>query len=140
VLDGIMTEHPRVEFVTGANALNKDSFKNDFEQRTKLAFTAKNFRDYRLGLIDECDAMIFIRTSMSESGAYELAYNIHSSNPKPVFYAYMSDAPIKTTLIRELDQDYPVSYQAFDCAQDVLDGIKAFFDAFNLTERQSCSA
>jgi len=131
-LDGIVKAHPDVEFITGNKALNKNSFKGEFEKLTNLDFTAKAFREYRLNLIDQCDAMIFIRTSMSESGSYELAYNIHSNSPKPVFYAYWIDSPINTTLLRELDQDYPVVYKEFSTASDIYSGIKTFFEKFNL--------
>ena len=84
--------------------------------------------------------MIFIRTSMSESSAFELAYNLHSQQPKPVFYAHWANSPIKTTLLRELNGEYPVVYKEFNSAHDVLFDLRNFFKKYKLIERQEIFA
>ena len=77
---------------------------------------------------------------MSESGAFELAYNLHANNPKPVFYAHWVNAPIKTTLLRELDGEYPIVYNEFNSSQDILSGFKDFLKRFNLLEKEPALA
>ncbi|AQS35881.1 hypothetical protein Sps_00687 [Shewanella psychrophila] len=140
VIDEIRREYACADFLTGTHALNKNSFIEYFEHQMKQEFTAKSFRQYRLGLIEQCDALIFIRTSMSESGAYELAYNLHSQKPKPVFYAHWVNAPIKTTLLRELDDEYPLVYNAFNSSDDILAGLSVFFKRYDLLEVESALA
>ena len=140
VIDKIRCEYGSADFLTGTHALNKDSFIEYFEREMNQKFTAKAFREYRFGLIKQCDALIFIRTSMSESGAFELAYNLHSNNPKPVFYAHWVNAPIKTTLLRELDGEYPIVYKEFNSSQDILSGFKDFLKRFNLLGKEPALA
>ena len=128
----IESEYKDVSFLTGTLALNKNTFVEHFEQRNKIKFTPRSFRNHRLELIKQCDAMIFIRTSMSESGAFELAHNLSLETPKPVFYAHWINAPIKTTLLKDLADDYPVVYNEFDSAYDISKGLNTFFKKFEL--------
>ena len=67
-------------------------------EKANQEFSAKNFRKYRLELLNKADLMIIIRTSLSESSAFELAYNIYEGRKSPVFFAIHESAPIKTTL------------------------------------------
>jgi len=61
-----------------------------------------------LDLLDRADLMIVIRTGLSESTAFEVAYNIFGSKGVPVFFAIWDQATIKTTLLRDLDELVPV--------------------------------
>ena len=47
--------------------------------------------------------MIILRTSLSESTVFEVAYNILKGPNIPIFFAIDSSAPIKTTLLKDLD-------------------------------------
>jgi len=133
VINQIQEQFPQTCFLTGEHASCSTSFIENFEAKTGLNFTPKTFRNYRIGLINEADALVFIRTSMSESGAFELSYNLHSENPKPVFYAHWRYAPIKTTLLKELDQEFPVSYCEFIQARDIREEFSAFVHAHSLS-------
>lgn len=135
VLNLIEERFPEVCFLTGGNAASSHSFIKNFEMTTGLAFSPKVFRNYRLNLINECEAMVFIRTSMSESGAFELSYNLHTPHPKPVFYAHWKLAPIKTTLLRELDKDFPVTYCEFVDGKDIDKDFSAFVKYHKLSSR-----
>ena len=116
-----------LRFLTPLKAQSQDSFKQFFEQDQKKEFTPKNFRNYRLNLIDQADAFVIIRTALSESGAFELAYNIFKANQAPVFFAIWEKAPIKTTLLRELDDLCDVSYEIFSQPEDLRDSLQKFF-------------
>tara|TARA_A100001011_G_C13923979_1_gene680324 strand:- start:69 stop:578 length:510 start_codon:yes stop_codon:yes gene_type:complete len=106
-------------FLTSTKAETSESFKKSFTESTGLEFTAKNFRDYRLKQIDETDLMIIFRTSLSESSAFELAYNIFSERRAPVFFAIHESAPIKTTLIRELESELDINYIQFSKPEEL---------------------
>ena len=134
VLDVIKQDFQNAVFLTGEIAAKSSSFMQRFEQTTGRKFTPESFRKYRLSLIEKCDAMVFIRTSMSESGAFELAYNLHAYTPKPVFYAHWRNAPIKTTLLRKLDEDYDVSYCEFSSAKDIRLDFRDFVDHYALSK------
>ncbi|WP_281560081.1 hypothetical protein [Thalassomonas sp. RHCl1] len=133
VIDLIKALFPQTNFLTGEHASSSASFIENFETTTGLIFTPKAFRNYRLALLDEADALLFIRTSMSESGAFELSYNLHADNPKPVFYAHWRYAPIKTTLLKELDQEFPVRYCEFVRAKDLREHFSAFVKEYQLS-------
>lgn len=132
VIDEIKQQYSNIHFLTGTRAQSRDSFKADFESETGQDFSPVTFRKHRLKLIDRCDAMVFIRTSMSESGAFELSYNLHTKKPKPVFYAVWDQASITTTLLRDLDKEFPVTYKNFSSAQDMMLGLDNFFKKHKL--------
>lgn len=69
------------------------SFKEFFEQDQGMKFMPSRFRRYRLQLIDHADAFIVLRTGLSESGAFELAYNIFSGRKAPIFLLFGSKLP-----------------------------------------------
>ncbi len=116
-----------LRFLTPLKAQSQDSFKQFFEQDQKKEFTPKNFRDYRLNLIDQAEAFIVIRTALSESSAFELAYNIFKANKAPVFFAIWEQAPIKTTLLRELNDLCDVTYKIFSQHIDLKVPLQKFF-------------
>ena len=116
-----------LNFLTPLKAQSQDSFKQFFEQDQKKEFTPKNFRDYRLNLIDQADAFVVIRAGLSESGAFELAYNIFKANKAPVFFAIWEQAPIKTTLLRDLSDLCDVTYKTFSRPIDLKTSLQEFF-------------
>ena len=80
----------------------------------------------RLRLLDSSDAMILIRTSLSESGAFEAAYNVFGGPQVPMFFAVWKNAPIKTTLLRDMDELCPAEYVTFDQPEELRDRLAAF--------------
>jgi hypothetical protein len=64
-------------------------------------------------LLNRTDAIIVMRTGLSESGAFELAYNIFGGAAAPIFFAIWEQAPLKTTLLRALPDFVPVRYVTF---------------------------
>jgi hypothetical protein len=120
---------PRCPFnyLTGTSAESADTFRESFERNRHLPFTPKNFRDYRLKLLDQADALINIRVGMSESSAFELSYHIFKGQCSPILFLVWKHAPIKTTLIRELEDLCEVTYLEFECADELRAGIHGFF-------------
>jgi len=116
-----------IEYLTGCKAESADTFKKSFERDYHLPFTPQNFRDHRLGLLDQADAVVNIRVGMSESSAFELAYHIFKGRCTPVLFLVWKNAPIKTTLIRELQDLCDVTYIEFDHVDELREGIHRFF-------------
>ena len=108
-----------LKFLGGTRAQSNTSFRKDFEQKVGAPFTPQNFRKYRLSLLRNADAFINIRTGLSESTAFEIAYNLFGSNPIPMFFAIWRNTPIKTTLIRDLHDLGDVTYVEFDKPRDL---------------------
>lgn len=104
----------RFHFLGGARAQCDASFRENFESRTGAPFTPRNFRKHRLSMIRNADAFINLRTAMSESTAFEVAYNLFGGAAIPMFFAVWRKAPIKTTLIRDLQDLADVTYVEFD--------------------------
>lgn len=123
-----------LNFLTKPEAENAETFKSAFEKKTGLAFTPKNFRKYRLGLLDKADVFINIRTGLSESGAFEIAYNILRGRNAPMFFAIWEKAAIKTTLLRELDDLGVVSYVTFKEPEELKDKLVDFLQTEVLSE------
>jgi hypothetical protein len=119
---------PRCPFnyFTGTSAESADTFRESFERNRHLPFTPKNFRDYRLKLLDQADALINVRVGMSESSAFELSYHIFKGQCSPILFLVWKHAPIKTTLIRELEDLCEVTYLEFECADELRAGIHGF--------------
>ena len=115
-----------LEFLTPTIAENSTTFKKSFEEKNKKPFTPKNFRDYRLAQLNKADVFINIRTNLSESSAFELAYHITAGNNTPIFFAIWDQAPIKTTLLRELDDMTDIEYHVFSKPQEILEPLKSF--------------
>ena len=116
-----------LNFLVSLEAQSVDSFKRSFERETGHSFTPANFRRYRLELIDQADAFVVLRTGLSESGAFEVAYNVFSGRKSPVFFAIWDNVPIKTTLLRDLDEICPTEYVTFSDAGELFSPLKEFF-------------
>ena len=76
----------------------------------------------------EADAMMIVRTSLSESGAFEVAYNIFGGRRIPMFFAIWRQAPIKTTLLRDLDEFGCVTYVTFDNPEELRRPLNKFME------------
>ncbi|HYD79583.1 MAG TPA: carbamoyl phosphate synthase large subunit, partial [Paucimonas sp.] len=119
-------------YLTGIRAESATTFKRSFERETCLPFTPQNFRRHRLELLDQADVVVNIRVGMSESSAFELAYHIFQGRRTPILFLVWKQAPIKTTLLRELEDLCDVTYIEFECADDLRRGIHEFFNSKNL--------
>src|SRR5262249_30208791 len=76
-----------LQFLTGHWAESSHTFRQRFEREAGQPFTPARFRETRLDLLNQADVMIVIRTGLSESGAFEVAYNIFGGKRVPVFFA-----------------------------------------------------
>ena len=88
VLDQIQNtsiKNRKIEILTGNKASSSGDFRKIFEEDFSCEFTPQNFRDTRMKLLDEADAIIAIRTGLSESTAFEISYNIFGGRKIPVF-------------------------------------------------------
>ena len=119
-------------YLTGTSAESADTFRESFERDCQLPFTPKNFRDYRLKLLDQADVLINIRVGMSESSAFELSYHIFKGRCSPILFLVWKHAPIKTTLIRELDDLCEVTYLEFEHAEELRAGVHDFFQMLSI--------
>ena len=99
-LANFKTENITCKLLTGTKAENKDTFKDTFEHTVGKKFTPDNFRSYRLDLLSKSDAMIIMRTSLSESTVFEVAYNIMQGGNVPIFFAIDPSALIKNHIIK----------------------------------------
>lgn len=134
VLDTLLAmrkEHPHV-LVTGTQAQNAHTFRSQFERDTSQPFSPRAFRDERLRLLRNADAMIIIRTGLSESSAFEIAYNIYSGLRLPMFFAVARNAPIKTTLLQDLNDICQVQYHTFLNAEELGPPLARFLASFNV--------
>jgi carbamoyl-phosphate synthase large subunit len=131
VIDTILESAPEgrsLDIVTGAEAQNAQTFKAAFAARTGIPFTPRAFRDHRLALLDAADAMIIIRTGLSESSAFEVAYNV-MRHRIPMFFAIWQPARIKTTLLQDLEDRCTVEYHPFTAAVALRTPLLRFLDA-----------
>ncbi|MES2016741.1 MAG: carbamoyl-phosphate synthase large subunit [Pseudomonadota bacterium] len=127
------------DYLTGSTAESADTFKKSFERDYHVPFTPKNFRDHRLALLEQADAVVNIRVGMSESSAFELAYHIFKGRCTPVLFLVWKHAPIKTTLIRELQDLCDVTYIEFDRVDELRAGIHQFFNTLHNSAAPSAS-
>jgi carbamoyl-phosphate synthase large subunit len=119
IVADIGQEGIRFEYLTGSTALSDETFRKNFEQIQGLPFNPVNFRRYRLSQLRRADAFLYVRTAMSESGAFEVSYNVFAEPRAPMFFAVWKHAPIKTTLLRELHEVCDVTYREFVDPQDL---------------------
>jgi carbamoyl-phosphate synthase large subunit len=119
VVQSLNGQPHNIDILTGVKAQNRDTFRSEFEEQNNLVFNPQNFRTKRLKLIDEADIVMVIRTSLSESGAFEIAYNIFGGNRVPIFFAIWKEAPLKTTLLQELNNLVQVKYITFDNPEEI---------------------
>jgi len=127
VLD-LIVGFPGVDVITGAVALDAGSFKASHEAAAQSGFSPSAFRDRRLALLSSAHAMVVIRTGMSESTAFEIAYNIFGGARLPIFFAVHEQAAIKTTLLQELGALVPTVYAPFGDPKDLRSGFSQFLD------------
>lgn len=120
-------EEREFNILTGERAFHSNNFIQEWEKLTGLQFSPAAFRDYRIGLINKSDAFINIRTNMSESSAFEIAYNAYNKK-SPMFFAVWDNAPIRTTLLQELEDLCEVTYVKFFSAEELNNHIKAFIE------------
>lgn len=101
------------EVVTGPTAQTAESFRLAFEVATGGVFSPSAFRAWRLGLLARAHAMVIVRTELSESGAFEVAYNSVVTR-RPMFFAVHAGMPITTTLLQNLEPLCPTAYVTFE--------------------------
>jgi carbamoyl-phosphate synthase large subunit len=114
-------------YLTGLKAESATTFKPAFEAATGQHFTPQAFRTHRLELLKRADAFVNIRVGMSESSAFEIAYHIFAGRRTPMLFLVWRNAPIKTTLLREMQDLCEVTYLEFDHADELADGVREFF-------------
>jgi carbamoyl-phosphate synthase large subunit len=136
LIDGANGSPYRFNYLTGIEAESAVTFKKSFERDHRLPFTPQNFRNHRLRLLDQADAFINIRVGMSESSAFELSYHIFKGRCTPILFLVWKHAPIKTTLIRELDDLCDVTYLEFEHVDELREGIHRFFNTKALGSRR----
>ena len=115
------------DYLTGEAPQSERTFRESFEAGQGQPFTARNFRRYRLEQLQKAEAFLYIRTAMSESGAFEVAYNVFKAPRAPMFFAIWKRAPIKTTLLRELEEVSDVTYCEFDEPEELRADLQRFF-------------
>jgi carbamoyl-phosphate synthase large subunit len=114
-------------YLTGLKAESAATFKPAFEAATGQPFTPRAFRQHRLELLKRADAFVNIRVGMSESSAFEVAYHIFAGRRTPMLFLVWKKAPIKTTLLREMQDLCEVTYLEFDHADELAEGVQEFF-------------
>lgn len=117
-----------LDFVTGTKAHHSDSFRQAFASEAGTAFAPRHFRDTRLSLLSSADVMLVLRTGLSESGAFEIAYNIFGGRRIPILFAVWDEAEIKTTLLRDLDDLAKVRYVRFSDPASLAEHFARFVD------------
>ena len=130
----------RFDYLTGKTPLSNQTFREVFEQNQGLPFNPVNFRRFRLEQLRRADAFLYIRTAMSESGAFEIACNVLAEPSVPMFFAVWKQAPIKTTLLRELDELSDVTYREFEHPEELREDLERFFHSVAETARVASRA
>jgi carbamoyl-phosphate synthase large subunit len=118
IVDEIGRNGVPVEYLTGNTPLSDETFRENFEQSQGLPFNPVNFRRYRVSQIRRADAFLYVRTAMSESFAEPRA---------PMFFAVWKHAPIKTTLLRDLEEVCDVTYSEFEDPHALRGDLEHFF-------------
>ncbi len=119
LIKSMNNDQRRIKLLTGDKAYNQSNFKAAYEKESGNLFTPENFRKTRQSLIQTCDAMIIIRTGMSESTAFEVCYNIFSGSLAPMLFLVRKKNPIKTTLLQNLDEISDSTYVSFESAGEL---------------------
>jgi carbamoyl-phosphate synthase large subunit len=127
IVDEIDGTGVRIEYLTGNIPLSDETFRENFEQSQGLPFNPVNFRRHRLSQLRRADAFLYVRTAMSESGAFEVSYNVFAEPRAPMFFAVWKHAPIKTTLLRELEEVCDVTYREFEEPEELRSDLQHFF-------------
>ncbi len=116
----------RLELLTGSEASGAHDFTRSFEKQSGIGFSPRAFREWRLRTLAAADAMLVIRTGLSESGAFEIAHNVYAGAKVPIFFAIWEQARIKTTLLRDLEDLVRIEYVPFARASDLAGPLDAF--------------
>ena len=127
IVDEIDGDGVSIEYLTGNTPLSDETFRENFEQSQGLPFNPVNFRRYRLSQLRRANAFLYVRTAMSESGAFEVSYNVFAEPRAPMFFAVWKHAPIKTTLLRELEEVCDVTYREFADPEELRGDLQHFF-------------
>jgi carbamoyl-phosphate synthase large subunit len=127
IVDEIDGDGVSIEYLTGNTPLSDETFRENFAQTEGLPFNPVNFRRYRLSQLRRADAFLYVRTAMSESGAFEVSYNVFAEPRAPMFFAVWKHAPIKTTLLRELEEVCDVTYREFEDPEELRGDLQHFF-------------
>jgi carbamoyl-phosphate synthase large subunit len=101
-------------YLTGCRAESAETFRTAFEEETGRPFTPETFRAHRLQRLDQADVFVNIRAGMSESSAFELSYHVFRGACTPILFLVWKQAPIKTTLLKDLGSLCDVTYLEFD--------------------------
>jgi carbamoyl-phosphate synthase large subunit len=128
IVDEIGRNRMPFEYLTGNTPLSDRTFRETFERSQGLRFSPRNFRRYRLSQLRRADAFLYVRTALSESGAFEVCYNVYNEPRAPMFFAVWKRAPIKTTLLRDLDDVCDVTYLEFEDPEELRVDLQRFFD------------
>jgi carbamoyl-phosphate synthase large subunit len=126
IVDEIDRDGVSIEYLTGNTPLSDETFRENFEQSQGLPFNPVNFRRYRLSQLRRAGAFLYVRTAMSESGAFEVSYNVFAEPRAPMFFAVSKHAPIKTTLLRELEEVCNVTYREFEDPEELRGDLQHF--------------
>ena len=120
--------HPHgFRYLTGCKAESADTFRTAFERETGRAFSPEAFRAHRLRQLDRADVFVNIRAGMSESSAFELSYHIFRGACTPILFVVWKQAPIKTTLLKDLGSLCDVTYLEFEDPAELDEPLAAFF-------------
>jgi carbamoyl-phosphate synthase large subunit len=127
IVDEIGRNEVSFEYLTGNTPQSNQTFRETFERSQGLPFNPRNFRRHRLSQLRRADAFLYVRTAMSESGAFEVCYNVFNEPRAPMFFAVWKHAPIKTTLLRELEEVCDVTYREFEDPEELRADLQRFF-------------
>ncbi|MDP9123851.1 MAG: hypothetical protein M3N82_04530 [Pseudomonadota bacterium] len=130
-------DYERVEYLTGCKAESAETFRTAFEQETGCAFSPESFRAHRLKQLDQADVFVNIRAGMSESSAFELSYHIFRGACTPILFLIWKQAPIKTTLLKDLGSLCDVTYLEFDDPAELDEPLAAFFRSCERARRSA---
>lgn len=108
-----ITQAEGITVLTDLEAQTAESFRARYEALTGQPFTTAGFRQWRLSLLNQADAMLIIRTGLSESSAFEVAYNLYGGRRVPMLFCIWEGAPLKTTLLSDLGDLCPTIYCLF---------------------------
>ncbi len=122
-----MDGHPyKLILPTGFEAQSEATFRKAYERTFSKTFTPRNFRTTRLEYLRNADVMLVIRTGLSESGSFEIAYNIFGGRRIPMLIAVWDKAPIKTTLLQELQEIADATYITFASPEELEGPLREF--------------
>jgi len=127
-------------YLTGCRAESADTFRTAFEETTGQRFSPQAFRAHRLAQLDRADVFVNIRAGMSESSAFELSYHVFRGACTPILFLVWKHAPIKTTLLKDLDSLCDVTYLEFDDPRELDERLAAFFASCEQGRRSARAA